>query len=463
MLDNIIKMTDSYKVSHYRQYPPGTTQVYSYMEARKGGEFPEVVFFGLQYFLKRYFEGVVVTASKIDQAEQLFNAHFGDSTMFNRKGWEIILNEHDGRLPIRIKAAPEGMVIPEANVLFTVENTCPKVPWLVNYLETILVQTWYPITTATISREMRKILNLAMKVSGGDPSPDNLDFRLHDFGYRGSTSPESAALGGASHLVNFKGTDTIAAIEMLMEYYGAEMPGFSIPAAEHSTITSWGRAREAAAYENMLKQYPTGLVAVVSDSYDIYNAIRNIWGDELRDQVIKRDGCLVVRPDSGDPSEVLVKMLNIMGSKFDFTINDRGYKVLPSYIRLIQGDGIKRTTLKGIIKAVIDSGWSSENLIFGSGGGLMQDCNRDTQRMALKCAAITVDGVERPVYKNPITDSTKRSKSGRMLLARDDIGILKTFPQGKRNEQDDLLQTVFENGNITVDHNLKDIRKRAAL
>ncbi len=263
MRGSLILKTDSYKVTHWRQYPPGTTGVYSYMESR-GGRWPTSVFFGLQYLLREYVVGAVVTRPGIEEADEFFSQHLGDRSLFNREGWEYVLRVHGGRLPVRIKAVPEGSPVWNRNVLMTIENTDPRVPWLTNYLETLLVQVWYPTTVATQSREMKRIWQEYL-VRTGDPSL--IAFKLHDFGYRGSTSDESAALGGAAHLVNFTGTDNLAGCELAMRYYRAQMPGFSIPAAEHSTITAWGRERELEAYTNMLRAYPDApLVAVVSDS-----------------------------------------------------------------------------------------------------------------------------------------------------------------------------------------------------
>jgi nicotinamide phosphoribosyltransferase len=467
MLDNILLMTDSYKVTHYRQYPKGTTKVSSYLEARVGGEYREVMFFGLQYILKRHMVGRVVTREKIERAATLFAAHFGDPTLFNRNGWEHILSDHAGVLPVRIKAVPEGMVIPEGNVLMTIENTCPRCAWLVNYLETILMHVWYGCTTGTISREMKKVIKAALAKSGTD-TEENLAFKLHDFGYRGASSPESAAIGGAAHLANFMGTDTFAAIEMLMEYYGASMPGFSIPAAEHSTITSWGREGELDAYRNMLQQYPTGLVAVVSDSWDIRNAVRNIWGGALLPEVFSRKGVLVIRPDSGDPCTILPELLECIGSTFGYVDNEKGYRRIHDKVRLIQGDGIKRSTIGGILRAVMAAGWSADCLAFGSGGGLLQDCNRDTQRMAMKCSYIGINGVGRDVFKQPVTDPTKNSKKGRLMLAGSPLfetsngSRFITLPEGTPGF-DDVLKEVFVDGELRHEYSFDDVRAHAAL
>ena len=293
--DNLILLTDSYKVSHYNQYPPGTESVYSYFESR-GGRFDEVVFFGIQYYLERYFAGVQITLEKIEEAAAFFTTHFRNPNLFNRAGWQYILRTHGGRLPVSIRAVPEGTPVPTRNVLITVENTDPACFWLTNYLETLLVQVWYGSTVATLSREMKKLI-YGFLLETGDPGL--VEFKLHDFGFRGVSSVESAAVGGAAHLVNFLGTDTLAACVLAHEIYGADMAGFSIPAAEHSTQTAWGPEHEGDAYENMLDQYPSGQVAVVSDSYDIINACRNLWGKRLRDKVLAREGTLVIRADSG--------------------------------------------------------------------------------------------------------------------------------------------------------------------
>ena len=198
--DNLILLTDSYKVSHWLQYPPGTERVYSYLESR-GGRFADVVFFGLQYYLRKYLEGAVITREKVDAAEVFWAEHLGASGLLNRAGWDAIVSDHGGRLPVRIRAVPEGTVVPTRNVMMTIKNTDPRLYWLPNYLETLLVQVWYGCTVATLSREMRKLIHGSLEETG---DPSGLDFKLHDFGFRGASSVESAAMGGAAHLVNFR-------------------------------------------------------------------------------------------------------------------------------------------------------------------------------------------------------------------------------------------------------------------
>lgn len=463
--DNLLLMTDSYKLSHYKQYPPKTEKVYSYFESR-GGKFPRTMFFGLQYFLKRYLEGQVVTAEKIDEAEDFAKRHMGNDAegCFNRAGWEHILHIHDGHLPVLIKAVREGTVVPTSNVLMTIENLDPACYWLTNYLETLLVQVWYPCTVATQSMYMKKIISDYLEATG---NPSGLNFKLHDFGYRGVSSHETAGIGGAAHLVNFMGTDNIAGVLVARDYYGEPMAGFSIPASEHSTITSWGRDGEADAMSNMLEQYPSGLVACVSDSFDIYNACTNIWGRELRDKVLQRDGVLVVRPDSGHPPQVVATVLNLLAKEFGSETNEKGYRVLNPKVRVIQGDGIDYNMLQQILQSMEMSGWSADNIGFGSGGGLLQKLNRDTSKYAFKCSSIVIDGKENEVFKQPITAPDKQSKKGRLRLARvrgAHGSTYATFPQQTMymgEIEEDVLTTVFQEGRIKGDCRFSEVQERA--
>uniref|UniRef100_A0AAR2LGA3 Nicotinamide phosphoribosyltransferase n=1 Tax=Pygocentrus nattereri TaxID=42514 RepID=A0AAR2LGA3_PYGNA len=445
------------QITHYKQYPPNVSKVYSYFECRhkKGAQFNEVVFFGLQYLLKRYIAGCVVTEEKIQEAKVFYQMHFKQK-VFDEEGWRKLLERYDGRLPIRIKAVPEGRIIPRGNVLFTVENTDPDFYWLTNYIETMLVQMWYPITVATISREFKKILAKHLKATSG--SLEGLEFKLHDFGYRGVSSQESAALGGAAHLVNFCSTDTVAGLLMAQRYYNCPMAGFSIPAAEHSTIISWGRNREKEAYEYLLDQFPTGPMAVVSDSYDIFKACKHIWGDKLKERVMERseDSMLVIRPDSGDPTETLLGVIKILEECFTCSVNSVGYKVLPSYLRIIQGDGIDLCSVEKV-------SWSAENVFFGCGSALLQKINRDTLNCAFKCSYVETNGKGMDVYKQPVTDPSKGSKRGRLSLRRNSDGLIETVERGVGKPEEDMLVTVFENGTILQEYSLDEIRKNARL
>lgn len=455
---NPIINSDSYKVSHYRQLPPGTEVIYSYWESR-GGQFNETTVFGVQYFIREFLSNKI-TQEDVDYAAERFALHFGDETLFNRAGWERIVNVHNGYLPVLIKSVPEGMSVPTRNVLMTVMNTDPELPWVTNYLETVLSQLWYPTTVATNSREIKKVIKRFLDMTG---DPDGLPFKLHDFGFRGVSSVETAAIGGGAHLVNFMGTDTMIAFEFLKEYYDADMAGFSIPAAEHSTITSWGRENEVEAYRNMINQFgstPTGMFAVVSDSYDIYNACSNLWGEELIDEVRSAPNMLIVRPDSGDPVVVVNEVLERLGEKFGYETNIKGYKVLND-VRIIQGDGIDLRMVRLILTEMERRGWSADNIAFGSGGGLLQKFDRDTCRFAFKTSAVKINGEWQDVWKDPVTSTGKKSKKGRLKLVRDSFEGFKTVDISEPGE--DILQVVYDNGQVKNRTTLTQIRERAKI
>lgn len=453
--NNIILDTDSYKFTHVRQYRRGTEKIYSYFESRVGARFKETVFFGLQIILKKYLEGQVVTQEKIDEAQAFVDAHLGPG-IFNREGWQYILEKHGGRLPVRIKAVPEGTVVPVDNVMMTVENTDPQCFWLTNYLETLLVQVWYPSTVATLSRDNKKTILKYLRETG---DPALIDFKCHDFGFRGVSSKETAGIGGCAHLVNFLGTDTAAGICYARDFYGEPMAGFSIPASEHSTITSW--PTEVEAFENMLDIYPSeATIACVSDSYDIEKACRQLWGTRLREKVLARRGTLVVRPDSGEPTEMVPKVLKWLAEMFGAEKNDKGYLVLNPRVRVIQGDGVTNDSIGRIYEAVKKAGFSADNLAVGSGGGLLQKVDRDTQRFAFKCSSTTVGGQDFDVFKSPASDMTKASKRGRLQLTMDEDGRLYTCRESEAKVP--LLHTVFEDGKIVHADEFKTIRIRAA-
>jgi len=323
------------------------------------------------------------------------------------------------------------------------------------------------MTVATSSREQKKIIAQYFASTGCSLSPGKpeLNFKLHDFGYRGVSSVETAGLGGASHLINFMGTDTLAGILLVKKFYHEDgMPGFSIPAAEHSTITSWGRDHEVDAFRNMLTAYPTGLVAVVSDSFNIFEACEKLWGTELRQMILDRDGTLVVRPDSGEPKVIVVQVLDILTKQFGSTKNEKGFKILPPQIRVIQGDGISYESLGEILQAMEDAGYAADNLTFGSGGALLQKVNRDTQKCAFKCSEIThKNGTTTLVYKDPISDHGKKSKMGRLTLEKDAQGNFVTTTEGKGDAAKDILVEVFRDGAMLKEYNFADIRTRAQI
>lgn len=459
-MTNIILATDSYKHSHFLQYPPEAAIISAYVEARINEFSDDLVFFGLQPYLLDLL-GKPISAADIDEGDAVCTAH---GVPFNRAGWEAILTDHGGYLPIEVKALPEGMIVPAGVPLVQVENTDPRMPWLSTFVETALLRAiWYPTTVATLSHKCKAIIRAGLEKTSDDVA-GQLPFKLHDFGARGVSSGESAALGGMAHLVNFMGTDTLEGLIAARRYYGAEeMPGFSIPAAEHSTMTSWGRAREEAAYANMLDSFDGEgrIVAVVSDSYDLDAAVADIWGGSLKDKVLTRQGTLVVRPDSGDPVETPVRTVKTLWDKFGGSVNSKGYKVLDPHVRVIQGDGMNITSIGTLVDRMVAEGFAIDNIAFGMGGGLLQLVNRDTLRFAMKANAMQdKDGVWHDVAKKPATDPTKGSKAGRQAVVQDNERLV-----AKRLDAvaagDDLLQPVWRNGEFLVRHSFADVRARS--
>jgi nicotinamide phosphoribosyltransferase len=462
---NIILATDSYKLGHWSQYPAHTTGVYSYLEARAGAEHDEVVFFGLQPLLQEI-AGRVVTQSDVDQAAEISAAMHGNDAIFNRAGWEHIVYEHGGRLPVRIKAVAEGTAVPVGNVLMTVENTDPRCFWLTNALESFLLHVWYPITVASLSRGVKKMMAEKLEATGG--SLDGLPFMLHDFGYRGVTTHDQAAVGGLAHLVNFMGTDTLAALELGVREYQASLGslGFSVPATEHSVMTALGREGEFDQVQRLLDANPTGIVSCVADSYNIYDFVDAISG-YFKEQILTRDGKFVVRPDSVTqrhpyPADLMIDLFDRLWDGFGGETNKAGFKVLNSKIGLIWGDGIDPHGIEKILAAAQLHGIAAENFVFGMGGGLLQKVNRDTEKFAFKSSAQKRDGEWHDVFKNPLGNS-KPSKKGRLMLV-DTAEGLTTIKEGQRGAPDvDELKIVFENGRVLRRETFAQIRERAAL
>lgn len=451
--------TDSYKVSHYLQYPENTTSMFSYIESRTGSEYDKTVFFGLQYYLKKYLTHRV-TVEEVETAKELYALH---GEPFNYDGWMYIAKDLKGKLPVRIRAVPEGTIVPIDNILVSIESTDPKAFWVVSWLETMLLRVWYSITVATRSYTIKQIILEALNKSSDSPETE-ISFKLHDFGSRGVSSQESAMLGDMAHLVNFMGTDTIVGLLGAKEYYNCPMAGFSIPASEHSSITSWGKEHEVDAYRNMLKQFakPGALVACVSDSYDLYNACEKIWGASLKQEIIDSGATLIIRPDSGHPPTVVLEVAKILDSKFGSIVNSKGYKVLNN-VRIIQGDGVNEHSIKEILDNLLNAGYSATNIAFGMGGALLQGLNRDTNRFALKCSSITVDGKTREVFKDPITDHSKKSKAGRLDLVKWANGTFQTIKLSDNQIANEfsIMRTVYENGEILIEDSFESIRMRA--
>lgn len=484
--NNLILLGDAYKYSHHKFYEPGTTKISSYLESR-GGKFNEVVFFGLQIFLKEFLEGVAITQEELDEADYFLGSKegvFGREDVFDKSKFQYIIDVHGGRLPVRIKAVKEGTVVGVRNVLMTIENTDDNCAWLTNFLETLLLQVWYPITVATLSREVRKVVNKAfLDTTTHDINTINflVNYVLNDFGFRGVSSVQSARNGGAAHLLNFDGSDNTIASKGITEFYNSlKVFGKSVPATEHSIMTIKGEEGELEMMERTLRMYPTGIVACVSDSFNIFRACSEYWGEKLKDLILSRPSepgnQLVIRPDSGHVINTLKEVFRILFDKFGYETNSKGFKVLPPQVRVIQGDGVNLNSIVEIYDMFREEKISAENLVLGMGGKLLQaDINRDTQNFATKASFAIVDGVMRNVVKSPtemdengnIGRSFKASKKGNLKLVKDDYqgGFFKTMTsedEGFEEEIDELV-LVFENGKLYNEVNFEDVQERARL
>jgi nicotinamide phosphoribosyltransferase len=481
--NNLVLMGDAYKYSHHKFYEDKTTKIYSYMESR-GGKFEETVFFGLQYFLKHYLEGVAITQEELDEAyDYLGTKHgvFGREDVFDKSKFQYIIDEHGGRLPVKINAVPEGTVVGTRNVLLTIENTDDNCYWLTNFLETIILQVWYPITVATLSREVRKIVQKAFDDTTDydqDTKAFLIDFVLNDFGFRGASSVQSATIGGAAHLVNFRGSDTTVASKGIRDFYNTEtIYGLSVPATEHSIMTIKGEEGELDMMKRTLQKYPTGIVACVSDSYDIFRACKHYWGGELKEMILSRPAeagnQLVIRPDSGHVINTLREVFKLLFDAFEeeSTVNSKGYRVLPPQVRVIQGDGVNINSIIEIYEMLREENISAENLVLGMGGKLLQaDIDRDTQKFATKACFTVVDGVTRDVVKRPIeldaegnlVPSFKTSKKGmqKLVKTKDGFKTVSSHQEGFDEAKDELVP-VFENGDILKEWAFEGIRDRA--
>lgn len=450
MSTSIMTNSDSYKKGHFRQLPAKTVRASSYIEARSGKVYPFTMFAGIQPFLEKL---RAPTRQEVIKYAGRMKRH---GVSFNLEGWLAIADL--GYLPLRIQAIREGTILPVSNVLVQVENTDDRFPWLASYAETAILRAiWYPTTVATRSRTIKNIIREFLEVTADDLSA--LDFMLHDFGARGVSSEESAGIGGVAHLFNFLGTDNDSALDYADSYYGEEMAGFSVDAMEHFTVTAWGRENEAEAYENMIDTSSDRIFSIVPDSYDIENAVKNIFGVKLKVKIQELEGRLVVRPDSGDPASMVLKVVQMLDEAFGTTLNGKGYKVLPRYLRVLQGDGINETSIRAICGTLVTHGYSVENMVFGMGGELLQNITRDTMAFAMKCSAVKdSDDSWRDVQKDPKTDTGKRSKAGRLALIHTGKEGWQTIRETELGGRVNMLETVWMNGKTLRFQSLSEIR-----
>lgn len=432
LLRNFINLTDSYKVTHWFQYPPDTQAIYSYMEPRVGAQYQDIIWLGLQGILKSYdFIGPVIVQSDLDSMKVLCKNHFGFESYFNYDGWNIILREHDGYLPLKIYALPEGSIVAPGTPVMAIENTDERLPWLTNYVESLLMHSFAGTNTATISYAVYKVIKEFADICGEEVSP----VHLNDFGLRGASSLTSAEMCGIGHLAIFTGTDNIPAMRYVERYYKTPSTGLSVIAAEHSTITAWGQDRECEAYKHIIQKAPSdAIVSLVIDSYNWERALADYFCGELVPLIKGRSGRVVLRPDSGIPWLVTRQILQALWETYGGTITDNGYKVLDPHVRVIYGDGINADSIRKILSLALQAGFSPNNVIFGMGGGLLQQHNRDTLRFAIKCSAIKRNGIWENVCK---TTPGKESKAGKFDLP-----------------------LVYDNGKLIVDDDFVTIRNR---
>lgn len=451
---NLITSTDSYKVGHYMMLPTGNTHSSYYIEARSEGD--ELIAGGMNYVAKVLEQGI--TLEDVERANSLFKNHFGRDVM-NYDGWMKIINEFDGKLPIRLIAAPEGMLVPSKNVLAVVENTHPAFGWLPSYLETFILRSvWYWTTVASKSYKFRsvieKYIDETTDLEGGERE-FAIKTQIHDFGSRSSTSGESAGIGGVNHLYSFIGTDTVEALVLAQDLFLADCAGISVPATEHSVTYSW--SHEDLSYANVIKMFGTGVYSMVLDSTDFVAALDRLCTD-MKKSIEDQGGKCVVRLDSGHPVDNVIHSLETLGKYFGYTTNSKGFRVLNPIVGVLQGDSISEPDdVERILSWMAAKGWASSNVVFGVGSGIHQKLDRDTFKFAMKLSAIKVDGNWFACAKTPKDAPWKTSKKGVLRLVKED-GKFKTI-NILEEQGDTVMKEYYVDGKIQLD-SLEEIRNR---
>ncbi len=477
-------LTDGYKVDHRRQYPELTEFVFTNETPRKGRNSDDtgVIVAGIQGGIDEYlvdYAHDTFFARPVDEVcaeyEQAMLEYLGP----NEIGSQHVRDLHAlGYLPLEIRAVPEGTFVPYGVPVLTVRNTDRRFFWLTNYIETLLSAiTWQFITSATTAFKYRLILE-RWAVETGSPL-EFVGWQAHDFSFRGMSSPQSSLYSGAGHLMSFYGTDTIPAIHYLKHYYGAEgLIGGSVPATEHSVMCAGGKEDEYETYARLLRLYPQGIVSIVSDTWDLWHVLTSILPG-LKNEIMNRDGKVVIRPDSGDPVKIICGdpeapdhsparygVVRLLWDLFGGTYTDTGHKVLDSHIGVIYGDSITLERCNAICAELARQGFASANMVFGVGSYTYQYNTRDTHGFALKATYAVVDGEEHLLFKDPVTDDgTKRSARGLLVVNRNEKGQL-TLQDGLNWAEylaarpDDVLETIWDNGDFVKRTNLAEIRER---
>lgn len=480
-----LNLTDGYKVDHRRQYPDGTSYVFSNLTARKsrveGSD--GIIFFGLQYFIKRYlaeeFNQNFFNLPK-DMAVKAYKRRIDNYLGPNQVGTEHIAALHDlGFLPLQIRAVPEGMFVPVGVPCLTIENTRDEFSWLTNYIETLLsTSIWLPCTSATTAYRYRKLMDGYADATGGDKA--FVQWQGHDFSFRGMAGVEAAMMSGAGHLLSFTGTDTIPAIDFLEQYYFAdsdkELIGGSVAASEHAVMCMGGQDDEIGTFKRMITEvYPSGIVSLVSDTWDFWKVVTE-YLPQLKPIVMARDGKLVIRPDSGDPVKIICGdpdapvgspeykgAVECLWETFGGTVNEKGHKQLDPHIGLIYGDSITYERCETILRKLATWGFASTNVVFGIGSYTYQMVTRDTYGFAVKATYGVVNGQAREIFKNPKTDDgTKRSLKGKFAVVEQDSKLVVSQDHVILSDVDlhDVYELYFVDGSIKCTQTLAEIRKR---
>ncbi|AWW34684.1 nicotinate phosphoribosyltransferase [Mannheimia varigena] len=487
ILDKKIKSTaipsllcDFYKTSHRIQYPEGSQFLYSTFTPRSNAKAPflhRVVSFGFQAFIMKYlihyFNDNFFSRSEFEVVTE-YTRFIADTLQIEDSGEHIAQLHQLGYLPIRIKAIPEGKSVAIKVPMMTIENTHPDFFWLTNYLETLInVSLWQPITSASIAFAYRKALMQFSEKTCDDNS--HLPFQSHDFSMRGMSSLESAETSGAGHLTSFLGTDTIPAISFVEAYYGSKnLIGTSIPASEHSVMSSHG-VDELPTFRYLMSKYPNDMLSIVADTTDFWHNI-TVNLPLLKAEILARpeSAKIVIRPDSGDFFAIICGdataeteherkgLIECLWDIFGGKINNKGYKVLNPHIGAIYGDGVTYEKMVKILGGLEAKGFASSNIVFGVGAQTYQRNTRDTLGFAIKATSITINGVEKAIFKAPKTDDgLKKSQKGRVKVITlenyvDGLTALDDF-------SDDLLEVVFENGKLVKETNFDEIRQNISV
>lgn len=485
---SVFFVADAYKLGHAFQYPEGTERVYSNWTNRgsRVQGVDHVVHFGLQAALRHLNEKFeTFFASDEDEAVADFVGRVAEVLGPDyADGSKVRALHRIGYLPLRFCGAPEGTLIPTRIPSFTVENTGPfylDTYWLTNFVETFLsASIWQASTSATLSWDLRRTLDAHARNTSD--IPEFVDWQAHDFSMRGMSSIESAKISGAGHLLSFTGTDTLAAIDWIKDNYpepeGADpiLIGGSIPATEHSVMCAGGAEDEEETYRRLLEiVYTEGNVSIVSDTWDYYHVLTVIL-PRLRELILKREGRVVIRPDSGDPVDIICGTVpatgllpngtpeqkgsyEILWDIFGGTVNSKGLKVLHPNIGLIYGDSITKARAKEIINRLRAKGFSADNMVFGFGSFFFQYNTRDTFMSAMKATWVQINGIAKAIFKAPKTDNgTKKSATGRLAVFETADGMFLQENATPEDEALSLLQPVWENGKFLREFSLSEIR-----